>query len=92
MSATTRRMKRREERLRQRARARDGTLEPRDRCQAYYARAVCGCCEVGPMHFMDLGTLKRAWRKMGLTVWGTLVDDVGETHHNIDTFYGFWTK
>ena len=44
------------------------------------------------MHFMDLGTLKRAWRKMGLTVWGTLVDDVGETHHNIDTFYGFWTK
>lgn len=89
MSATTRRKKKREEMLRARRRARDMTLEPKERCTAYCAVAVCGCCTVGPMYFLSPGSIKRAFKKMGLTVWGHCVDDIGVEHSGIDTFYGY---
>ena len=92
MSITTRRNKKREETLRERHRAKDQTLAPKERCTAYYARSVCGCCDVGPMYFISAGSINRAFKEMGLTVWGRCVDDIGEEHSGIDTFYGFWKK
>jgi hypothetical protein len=56
----------------------------------FFARADCGCCEVGPMIFVSEESALKAFEKIGLRNGGIIVDDAGETHEGIDTFYGFW--
>jgi len=56
----------------------------------FFARADCGCCEVGPMIFVSEESALKAFEKIGLRNGGTIVDDAGEVHEGIDTFYGFW--
>jgi hypothetical protein len=89
MSTLTRRRKRKELRA-------SGKLErvpkggaARSRI-AYYAWANCGCCKVGPMHFDSEVSFMKVLSKTRFTSFGTITDDEGVTHENIDTFYGFW--
>ena len=58
----------------------------------FFARADCGCCEVGPMIFVSEDSALRAFEKVGFRNGGTIVDDAGEMHEGIDSFYGFWKR
>lgn len=44
------------------------------------------------MRFESEETAKEAFSKVGLTSSGTIVDDEGEEHERVDTFYGFWEE
>jgi hypothetical protein len=48
----------------------------------------CGCCE-DTLHFRDEASAKAAFAKAGLTNGGVIVDDAGDRHEGLDTFYGF---
>lgn len=47
---------------------------------------TCGCC-CGIAHFKTLGRANEAWKAIGLVNAGRMVDDAGETHDEIDSFY-----
>lgn len=55
----------------------------------FFARAVCGCCNV-EMHFESEESLKKAFNKVGLQSSATIIDDENTTHEGVDTFYGYW--
>ncbi len=58
---------------------------------ARYAVVVkkdCGCCE-DTLHFKNEASAREAFRKAGLTNSGIIVDDAGDRHDGLDTFYGF---
>lgn len=48
----------------------------------------CGCCE-DTLHFKDEASARAAFAKAGLTNGGVIVDDAGDRHEGLDTFYGF---
>lgn len=47
----------------------------------------CGCCDDIAMFESD-DSASRTFAKAGLTSNGTFVDDAGEMHESVDTFYG----
>lgn len=51
----------------------------------------CGCCYV-KMKFKSISSANKAFKKAGLGLSMTIVDDKGVTHEGIDTFYGFWLE
>ena len=55
------------------------------------ANLSCGCCSV-TMHFASKRSATEAFHKAGLSSFGTITDDAGETHTDVDTFYGFRVK
>lgn len=56
----------------------------------YYARCTCGCCDTDPMYFSSEKSILEAFETLGLTSSGTIIDDKGTVHREIDTFYGYW--
>jgi len=82
MSTRTRREKRRAKRDEERSGS-GGFME-------FFARADCGCCDVGPMMFRSEASAVRAFSRVGLRNGGTIVDDANVVHEGVDTFYGFW--
>jgi hypothetical protein len=56
-----------------------------------YARCVCGCCDA-QMAFTSVDSAARAFEAAGLTSNAVIVDDKGNAHEGIDTFYGFSTS
>lgn len=52
------------------------------------AQLCCGCCDT-TMHFKSKASARAAFEKAGLTSIGYIVDDLGEMHEGVDTFYGF---
>ena len=55
----------------------------------YIAGLNCGCCEA-EMLFGDEESISKAFQNAGLTSIGVIVDDAGQVHESVDTFYGFW--
>lgn len=53
-----------------------------------YAKLGCGCCTDG-LTFDTIESANGALRDAGLNSCATIVDDAGETHVDVDTFYGF---
>jgi hypothetical protein len=51
-------------------------------------RKDCGCCEA-TLHFKDEASARAAFSKVGLANGGVIVDDAGDRHDGLDTFYGF---
>lgn len=54
------------------------------------AKALCGCCTV-ELRFFSRESANAAFARVGLG-HVTLIDDAGDRHDGIDTFYGFWEK
>lgn len=52
------------------------------------ARRNCGCCEE-TLRFTDKQSAVAAFRTAGLDSSATIVDDAGDVHQGVDTFYGF---
>ena len=52
------------------------------------AQQGCGCCD-SVMHFKSKENADAAFKALGLTCGGVIVDDLGECHQFIDTFYGY---
>lgn len=83
MSATTRRKKRVESKKVLRA-------QGFKRLKTFYIKQVCGCC-TAEVQFQTEERLQEALAKMGLTSNGVLVDDAGQKHTGLDSFYGYST-
>lgn len=54
----------------------------------FYAKDACGCCTT-KMLFNSEESAAVAFRRAGLSNSASIVDDVGEEHEGIDTFFGF---
>lgn len=54
----------------------------------FHAKQCCGCCTV-MMQFESLESIQKAFEKAGFDVAATIVDDAGEVHEEVDTFYGY---
>lgn len=52
-----------------------------------YAKAGCGCCET-ELSFISTDSANKAFAAAGLGI-KDIVDDKGNMHEGIDTFYGF---
>lgn len=53
----------------------------------YEASLSCGCC-TDILLFKDDESVLCAMREAGLDSCATIVDQAGNTHNNVDTFYG----
>ena len=53
-----------------------------------YAKCDCGCC-TAEMFFRNKESATEAFAKVGLQNGAKIVDDKGNIHEGIDTFYGF---
>ena len=53
-----------------------------------YAKYDCGCC-TAEMFFRNKENVIEAFAKAGLQNGAKIVDDKGNIHEGIDTFYGF---
>jgi len=53
-----------------------------------YAKCDCGCC-TAEMFFRNKESVIEAFTKVGMQNSATIVDDKGNIHEGIDTFYGF---
>jgi hypothetical protein len=56
-----------------------------------YVKQGCGCCTT-EMQFQSVEAAQQAFAAVGLTSSGVIVDDAGERHEGVDTFYGFSTS
>lgn len=56
-----------------------------------FAKCDCGCC-TAEMKFNSITSAEEAFKRVGLGNGMTIVDDAGEKHESIDTFYGFSTS
>ena len=94
MSTTTRRAKREKHRAKEKAKELAAVAEFSKMMEPdggeFWARADCGCCDVGPMYFLSKRSAVDAFKKAGLTNGGRVTDDRGTPFGGIDTFYGFW--
>ncbi len=48
----------------------------------------CGCC-YAKMRFKSIASAEKAFKEAGLDLSATIIDDAGDKHEGIDTFYGF---
>lgn len=55
----------------------------------YGMRYDCGCCHA-QLRFESDERAEAALHAAGLRNGATIVDDAGETHRGLDTFYGMW--
>ena len=62
-----------------------------DNLITFYANADCGCCTI-EMRFKDEESIIEAFTQAGLGNGISIVDDAGDIHTGIDTFYGFWQE
>jgi hypothetical protein len=55
------------------------------------ANRDCGCC-TATLRFKDEASAIAAFKAAGLCNGAVIVDDAGDRHEGIDTFYGFWQE
>jgi len=55
-----------------------------------YVKNDCGCCTTA-MEFNSLQSAEEAFAKVGFGNGMSIVDDAGQEHGGVDTFYGFST-
>ena len=53
-----------------------------------HATNDCGCCTTDMM-FKSKESVEKAFSTVGVTNGATIMDDAGDVHNSIDTFYGF---
>lgn len=75
-------------RLRQEKRARIDKKKYANNRFVVKIRKDCGCCHA-VLHFKDKESALSTLSKIGLVNGGIIVDDAGERHTGLDTFYGF---
>lgn len=56
----------------------------------YVMQNSCGCCFDDELEFASDEAAEKAVASVGLTSSGTIVDDNGDAHERLDTFYGIW--